>query len=200
MVHTPKEDEWRIQSTTNKQGSDDNMSDKTKGIVLTSLYEYTKISCQQAYESAVEAGVAREQARSIIPHGTYSSLYWQSDLKNLLHFLKLRLDPHAQQEIREMAEVMAGFVQELFPLVWEAFVDYELESVTMTKFDRQLSDWYDQEMFDGKSINGVKFEEQASEIGMSKRELTEFKDKMSIDDIGTHDYTLNLDDAIILAE
>ena len=70
-----------------------------------------------AYESLIAAGLAPEIARSVLPMGTYTELYWQNDLHNLLHFLKLRLDPHAQYETRVYAKAMLELVEPIFPSI-----------------------------------------------------------------------------------
>ena len=77
------------------------------------------------YQKRLEQGVAREQARKDLPLSTYTEAYWKIDLHNLLHFLELRMDAHAQFEIRQYAETMGReIVAPLLPLVWEAFLDY----------------------------------------------------------------------------
>jgi thymidylate synthase (FAD) len=72
------------------------------------------------------AGIARELARMVLPTNYYTQWYWKIDLHNLLHFVSLRADPHAQYEIRAYAEVIAGIVERWVPLVWEAFRDYRM--------------------------------------------------------------------------
>jgi thymidylate synthase (FAD) len=88
------------------------------------------------YEKRIELGVAREQARKDLPLSTYTEAYWKIDLHNLLHFLALRMDAHAQLEVREYATAMGEqIVRPLFPLVWEAFVDYRRESMFLSRLD-----------------------------------------------------------------
>jgi thymidylate synthase (FAD) len=84
-------------------------------------------------DEASERGLARELARINLPLGAYTQWYWKVDLRNLLHFLSLRLEAHAQLEIRLYAEVIGQLVQKWVPHVWEAFVDYHLESVTVSR-------------------------------------------------------------------
>jgi thymidylate synthase (FAD) len=92
---------------------------------------------RRVYEERLEAGIAREQARKDLPLATYTEAYWKIDLHNLLHFLALRMDAHAQLEIRRYAETIGQqIVQPLFPLVWEAFLDYRVEAMRLTKLDR----------------------------------------------------------------
>ena len=91
------------------------------------------------YEERIAAGVAREQARKDLPLSTYTEAYWKIDLHNLLHFLALRMDAHAQYEIRSYATTIGErIVQPLFPLAWEAFVDYRLEAMALTRLERDV--------------------------------------------------------------
>jgi len=83
--------------------------------------------------------VAREQARKDLPLSTYTEAYWKVDLHNLLHFLALRMDSHAQWEIRQYAKTIGEeIVRPLFPLVWEAFVDYRVGGMFLTRLDREV--------------------------------------------------------------
>jgi thymidylate synthase (FAD) len=92
---------------------------------------------RRLYEDRIALGVAREQARKDLPLSTYTEAYWKIDLHNLLHFLALRMDDHAQYEIRTYARTMGEeIVQPLFPLVWEAFVDFRLAAIYLTRLDR----------------------------------------------------------------
>jgi thymidylate synthase (FAD) len=78
-------------------------------------------------------GIAREIARTALPLSTFTQWYWKIDLHNLLHFLSLRMDDHAQYEIRVYAEAIAEIVQRWVPLTWEAFEDYRLRGVTLSR-------------------------------------------------------------------
>lgn len=80
-------------------------------------------------------GMARELARTLLPLGTYTEFYWKIDLHNLFHFLRLRLDSHAQKEIRVFADLIRGLVQEWVPVAYEAFVDYRLEAETFSRME-----------------------------------------------------------------
>ena len=86
----------------------------------------------------MDGGVAREQARKDLPLPTYTIAYWKMDLHNLLHFLRLRMDSHAQKEIREYANAIAGFVEKWVPHTWQAFRDYRLNSMSLTDSEIQL--------------------------------------------------------------
>ena len=94
---------------------------------------------RELYEERINAGVAREQARKDLPLSTYTEAYWKIDLHNLLHFLALRMDSHAQYEIRSYATTIGEqIVQPLFPIVWEAFLDYRLEAMSLSRLERDL--------------------------------------------------------------
>ncbi len=130
------DDQWRTQAASNRQGSDDLMPADT-GQHYTEAEHELQAMARRVYESRLEAGIAREQARKDLPLSTYTEAYWKIDLHNLLHFLALRMDAHAQLEIRRYAETIGQqIVAPLFPLVWEAFVDYRMEAMRLTRLDR----------------------------------------------------------------
>lgn len=126
--------EWRTQSTDNKQGSGECLPDAA-GLLLTLEEQHLHEQARQVYESRLKAGVAREQARKDLPLSTYTESYWKIDLHNLLHFLALRLDDHAQKEIRLYALAILEIVSPLFPAVWKAFWDYRLKAMQLTALD-----------------------------------------------------------------
>lgn len=129
-------DAWRSQATTNRQGSSGFLPTET-GEELTVAEKTLHDTLTATYQARLDAGVAREQARKDLPLATYTEAYWKVDLHNLLHFLSLRMDSHAQQEIREYATTIGEqIVKPLFPMVWEAFVDYRREGQFLTRLDR----------------------------------------------------------------
>jgi thymidylate synthase (FAD) len=130
--------QWRSQATGNRQGSGEAVHAET-GAKLSATEAEFQIHARRMYEERIAAGVAREQARKDLPLSTYTEAYWKIDLHNLLHFLALRMDSHAQEEIRAYSTALGQqIVQPLFPLVWEAFVDYRLEAMFLTRLDREL--------------------------------------------------------------
>ncbi|MBI2825291.1 MAG: FAD-dependent thymidylate synthase [Planctomycetia bacterium] len=134
---TPPE-EWRTQAATNRQGSGGPL-DVAIGRVLSSEETELQQQARRVYERRIAAGVAREQARKDLPLSTYTEAYWKVDLHNLLHFLSLRMDDHAQWEIRQYATTIGQeIVQPLFPFVWEAFVDYRLQGMFLSRLDREV--------------------------------------------------------------
>lgn len=124
--------DWRIQSKDNKQCSEygNNWNTQTDNAYLNITND-----CWSWYKDSLSEGCAREQARAVLPVATYTKFIAKVDLHNLLHFLKLRLHPHAQKEIRDYAEIISEWVKVKLPNVWEAFSDYELNSVTLTACD-----------------------------------------------------------------
>ncbi len=132
---TPPE-EWRSQAETNRQGSGDFLP-ADLGQQLSDAERQLQEECRRVYQERLDRGVAREQARKDLPLATYTEAYWKVDLHNLLNFLVLRMDAHAQREIRDYATAIGEqIVAPLFPIVWEAFVDYRRESMELTRLDR----------------------------------------------------------------
>lgn len=131
-------DEWRMQSASNRQGSEGFFDEETGAQLSASEAEFQQ-RARDLYERRVELGVAREQARKDLPLATYTEAYWKVDLHNLLHFLALRMDSHAQWEIRQYATAIGReIIEPLFPLTWEAFTDYRLEAMYLTRLDREV--------------------------------------------------------------
>jgi thymidylate synthase (FAD) len=134
---TPAE-EWRSQATANRQGSE-GLLDQALGSELSAQESQFQNEARKLYEERIERGVAREQARKDLPLSTYTEAYWKIDLHNLLHFLALRMDAHAQLEIRNYATTIGEqIVQPLFPLVWEAFLDYRVHALHLTRLDCEV--------------------------------------------------------------
>jgi thymidylate synthase (FAD) len=131
-------DRWRLQATSNRQGSAGRV-DPATGAQLSRAESELQDHARAVYDDRLARGVAREQARKDLPLCTYTEAYWKVDLHNLLHFLALRMDPHAQQEIRAYARVIGEqVVARWVPLAWEAFVDYRLEAASLSRLDRAL--------------------------------------------------------------
>lgn len=128
---------WRAQALTNRQGSDGpNLDPTITGESLTQEEHDLLEHSRRVYRARLEAGVAREQARKDLPLSTYTEAYWKIDLHNLFHFLALRMDLHAQKEIRAYATAIGEeFVRLLFPFAWEAFVDYRLGALSLSRLD-----------------------------------------------------------------
>lgn len=133
-----KPDEWRIQATSNRQGSE-GFLELEKGKVFSAreseLHELTR----KVYNERIEAGLAREQARKDLTLSTYTEAYWKIDLHNLLHFLALRMEMHAQSEIRTYATTIGNeIVSKWCPIVWRAFKDYHLGAIELSKQEIEI--------------------------------------------------------------
>ena len=128
-------DKWRAQSSDNRQGSAGFLS-RAEGLGLTAAEAQLQDLARSTYDARLAAGVAREQARKDLPLSTYTEAYWKVDLHNLLHFLRLRMDDHAQEEIRAYAIVLGEqIVAKWMPLVWEAFTDYRQQSMFLSRVE-----------------------------------------------------------------
>jgi thymidylate synthase (FAD) len=131
-------DQWRVQATSNRQGSDGFLPDEL-GQELSAAEDQLHADLAATYKARLDAGVAREQARKDLPLATYTEAYWKIDLHNMLHFLSLRMDSHAQSEIRDYATTIGEqIVKPLFPLVWEAFTDYRAGGQFLSRLDREV--------------------------------------------------------------
>ncbi len=134
-TQTTPPDEWRAQATSNRQGSAGALPAEI-GETLTESEGHLQREARRVYEERLAAGVAREQARKDLPLSTYTEAYWKVDLHNLLHFLALRMDSHAQKEIRDYSTAIGEqIVRPLFPVVWEAFDDYRMNGMSLTRLD-----------------------------------------------------------------
>lgn len=133
--------EWRRQGTGNKQGGEEPMSYGCQVFEALdlSLGEEGEGGAEDMafveYRSRIKAGMSRELARTCLPVSTYTQWYWKCDLHNILHFLSLRCDPHAQLEIREYADAMLALIEPYVPETIRAFRDYRLEAVTLTRLE-----------------------------------------------------------------
>ncbi len=130
--------EWRLQSPGNRQGSA-GFVDPKAGEALSAREAELHRQARLAYEERIALGVAREQARKDLPLSTYTEAYWKIDLHNLLHFLSLRMDAHSQEEIRRYAcTIGEKIVSAWVPLTWEAFLDYRMNSMSLSGIEREV--------------------------------------------------------------
>ena len=131
-------DAWRKQARSNRQGSEGYFN-QSVGDELSAEEAVLQQQARAVYQKRLDRGVAREQARKDLPLATYTEAYWKIDLHNLLHFLELRMDVQAQLEIRRYAETMGRqIVAPLLPLVWEAFLDYRVEGMGLTRLEQEV--------------------------------------------------------------
>lgn len=162
-------DAWRTQSNSNNQGSEGTL-DSNIGKQLSQGESDLQIHAREVYEERLAHGVAREQARKDLPLSTYTEAYWKVDLNNLLHFLWLRMDNHAQWEIRQYAQCIGyNIIKPLFPLAWEAFEDYKLLGMHLSNIEVNVISNY---ITNGGSA------EQAVDFIENNREKAEALDKL----------------------
>jgi thymidylate synthase (FAD) len=179
LFYTPPEEHFSLQSPTNNQGR----GERARGDLhreAVERWEGIREAAGGAYGWMVEMDVAREIARIDLPLSTYTQWYWKIDLHNLLHFLSLRVDPHAQWEIRAYAEVMAGMVKRVAPLSYEAWVDYDLVGTTLSRGDRMALARLLEVGEDGiRARDGAGLSAaEMGELGLSRREIRELQEKL----------------------
>jgi thymidylate synthase (FAD) len=131
--YRPTVENIRKQSATNRQGGTEPIDEATAAEFLAYLEDVEKHYA--AYEQLMDNGVARELARIGLPVSVYTEWYWKIDLHNLFHFLSLRMDPHAQQEIRDYANAMFALIQPIVPIAAEAFLDYNFRSEHLSRLE-----------------------------------------------------------------
>jgi thymidylate synthase (FAD) len=125
----------RQQSKVNKQSSEPVTSYSEDAGEFHGQFKAVYEKAYKAYKKAVDRGIAREQARTILPQAMYTEFYWKIDLHNLLNFVRLRAEKHAQLEIQDYANAVYSIVRPLVPAACEAFEDYVVNSVTLSKVE-----------------------------------------------------------------
>ena len=162
-MYLPADDYINKQSEVNNQGRGEEI--EYKGEVK---FEYNRSydGALHTYQNLLDLGVAREISRITLPVANYTECVWKIDLNNFFHFCKLRLDPHAQKEIRDYAEAMYFLVKPKFPLCCEAFEDYILNAVTFSQQEMNIIK---------DNLNGSW---TMDKYGLSKRESKEFLEKL----------------------
>src|SRR5438874_4910980 len=136
--HEPAWADVGFQSKDNKQGRS---HEAVPQEVVQRFLDFLKEDRDTAYahyEQFLEDNIARELARIVLPLSLYSEFYWQMNLHNLLHFLRLRMDAHAQQEIRDYANQVALCVKAVAPIAWEAFEEYKLHGKSFSRTEVAL--------------------------------------------------------------
>jgi thymidylate synthase (FAD) len=129
----PDVESVRKQSTVNRQGGEEPID---AGTAQDFLQHLDAVGRQYAdYQRHIDAGVSRELARIALPVSVYTEWYWKCDLHNIFHFLSLRMDAHAQQEIRDYANAMFALIEPIVPVAAEAFVDYDLRALHLTRLE-----------------------------------------------------------------
>ncbi len=138
--YLPAIDQIKKQSKRNKQGRGAEELRREIQERVLDIFRHDQASAYASYDELLHDDVARELARINLPLSSYTQWYWQIDLHNLFHFLRLRLDRQAQYEIRQYAEVMAQIVRAVAPVAFEAFEEHVLFA---TRLSRTLRDRLD---------------------------------------------------------
>src|SRR5439155_1574128 len=123
-----------LQSKANRQGGGESI-DRERTAEVLALLEREQRLMREGYEKMLAWDLRRELARINLGVAQYTEWYWKSDLHNIFHFLQLRLDPHAQHEIRVYGEAMAQIVRAVAPVAWEAFEDYQLQAERFSRLE-----------------------------------------------------------------
>ena len=178
--YIPSAENLAAQSAINNQGRGDALSDDEASNVIQILkkdaeqtYSNYETLLNESSEGNIidesKSGIARELARMNLTLNTYTQWYWKIDLNNLLHFLALRADDHAQYEIRVYADAMLDIVKKWVPLTYEAFEDYRIGGTELSAKEVNLM----RKLLKGEKVS---FEEE----GLSKREWSELQRKFEI--------------------
>ena len=180
--YLPKNEHLAAQSKSNRQGRGDVLQGEQAKKVLSLLkndaertYENYETMLNERYDGSVvdekETGLARELARMNLTLNTYTQWYWKTDLLNLMNFLRLRADHHAQYEIRAYADVMLDTLKRWVPTTYEAFMDYRVGGTEVSSKGKIIIQ---------KLISGEKVDPE--QTGLSKREWNELMTALELND------------------
>ena len=170
--------EWRVQSAANRQGSLGYLPADV-GRELSEAERAFHAAARALYEARLAVGVAREQARKDLPLSTYTEAYWKTDLHNLLHFLALRMDSHAQPEIRAYATTIGHeIVRRWCPVVWSAFLEYKVGAMQLSGTEIAIL----RAIAKGDNSEALEIASSARLLheGQETRELKELNAKLSV--------------------
>lgn len=168
--YVPDPEHIAVQSEDNKQGRSSEPVESDVAEAFQTALRAEQDQAYKAYLERVDAGVARELARVNLPISLYTQWYWQIDLHNLFHFLSLRIDPHAQYEIRAYAEVMLDCARAVAPIATGAFEQHMVGSVSFSRKEYEAL----QAVLAGQTV-----EEVSSDLGIKGRALDRLKAKLS---------------------
>jgi thymidylate synthase (FAD) len=176
--YVPSIDQMRKQSKTNKQGRDMETLSEEDSKSIVSMMKGEQENAFEYYHEYLDKGLAREVARINLPLATFSEMYWKMDLRNLFHFLHLRLDEHAQYETREYAKAIYEIIKPLFPLSCEAFNDYVLNAKTFSAQEMNIL----LNLLSERNIDVVsELDKEVYSDVLSKREREEFLNKLKLE-------------------
>lgn len=181
-MYQPDPSRMKEQSQLNKQGSGSALP-LPVAMECGNLLDSSFRTSYNGYKECLEMGLTRELARIQLPVANYTELYWKIDLKNFFHYVKLREDSHAQEEIRVFADAMYSLVKPLLPLTCEAYEDYWSWRNTST-FSRMEMDLLrtlvSKQKWDQLVVGHRSEENLCKKFGMGIREFNEFKEKFKL--------------------
>ena len=181
LFYAPEQANFAHQSSVNNQGREPEPAPTALYRGAIERWEGLRRAASDTYGWLLGEDVARELARIDLPLSTYTQWYWKIDLHNLLHFLTLRVDAHAQWEIREYGRVMAGMLQRVAPLAFEAWLDYNVLGTRLSAAERAAlarllrADRGGLAVRDGATRLSRK---ELGEVGLSGREIRELLAKV----------------------
>lgn len=191
LFYTPSPEQLQTQSKQNNQGRSGAPVDAARYTEAIERWNAIRERSRDAYEWMTEGEIARELARIDLPLSTYTQWYWKIDLHNLLHFLTLRVDSHAQWEIQEFGRVMAGMLKAVAPLSYEAWIDYDVCGERLSRMELDaLRALLTQEGEDLLGREGRLSASAQESLGLSKRERAELLSKLAPRE--RPDFTLDL--------
>src|SRR5450631_3265589 len=174
LFYTPDPAQLQTQSRQNNQGRSGQAVGAGVHAEALRRWESIRRESTETYSWLTGNEVARELARIDLPLSTYTQWYWKIDLHNLLHFLTLRVDSHAQWEIREFGRVMAGMLKRVAPLSYEAWIDYDVCSARLSRMELDVLRELVHGDEDGIASGGGRLSRAEMEAkGLSRREADE---------------------------
>jgi thymidylate synthase (FAD) len=192
LFYRPEPEHLAVQSPSNRQGRAETPVDAALHAESVARWEKLRAASAEHYEWLVAHDVARELARIDLPLSTYTQWYWKIDLHNLLHFLSLRVDAHAQYEIQAFGKVMAGMLQRVAPLTFEAWVDYQVAGTNLSRAELAAIQKLVRVTDDGLEGRAGKVSNaELAALGLMPRELRELADKLAQPPV-VEDFTLDL--------
>jgi len=191
LFYKPEPASFALQSASNNQGRQSEPADPALYAEAIERWERLRGEASDTYEWLLREDIARELARIDLPMSTYTQWYWKIDLHNLLHFLRLRVDAHAQWEIQEYGRVMAGVLARVAPLTYEAWLDYEVLGEKMSISELNAIRSLIEPAGDGIRSRAAELTvDDLDTVGLSGRERRELLDKLA--PVERPDFSLDL--------
>jgi thymidylate synthase (FAD) len=182
VFYTPRQDQFQKQSKDNKQGRDGELDLE---FYQTTVDKWNKLReySVDLYHDLTENELARELARIDLPLSIYTQWYWKCDIRNILHLMSLRCDSHAQWEVRQYANVIAGMVKKAFPIIYESWIDYDFQARKFSRMERNvlsklISAFIEKDDSLVLTTNEYSVVHPNDNFGLTKRELVEFMEKL----------------------